>query len=471
MRPAMPPRPPIWAPFSASGGDAEGAEAVLRAALSHDPANAAARLNLAASLLQQERAADARALLRDGPPAQADARLLRHWWLQQSLALLQLGAVAEARVVLARFDALGPVPPEVAPLRDWREVLAARAEGDMRRAVLAAEAMAASLAAMGPNAVPEHRIMGHYDLAKFWSGAGAPARAFAHWQAGHDLLRPLEPFSRAAHAASIEANMAAFDAARLADGPRAADADPAPVFVVGMPRSGTTLCEQIIGAHPAAHPAGERPSLGEAYRALGGGADAAAAHRIAALDGATLTAAAARYLSALHALAPDRARVVDKMPGNYLYLGLAAVLLPGARFIHCVRDPRDIGLSIFTFRFYGHHAYAHDLADLGWAIAQEARLMAHWQRVLPGRVLTVRLSDWVEAFDATLARVLDHVGLPPDAACARFYEQTTPVRTVSYAQVRQPVNDRGLGRWRGYARELAPLIEELRAAGVLDGWE
>ena len=158
------------------------------------------------------------------------------------------------------------------------------------------------------------------------------------------------------------------------------------------------------------------------------------------------------------------------MPGNYLFVGLIAAMLPNARIIHCVRDPRDIGLSIFTFRFHGHHPYAHDLADLGWTIVQQERLMAHWKAALPGAILTLPLADWVRDFDATLARVLAHLDLPPDPACARFHERESRVRTVSYAQVRQPVNARGLGRWRHYATELAPLIAELDAGGLLTNW-
>ena len=145
-------------------------------------------------------------------------------------------------------------------------------------------------------------------------------------------------------------------------------------------------------------------------------------------------------------------------------------MLPGAKIIHCVRDPRDIGLSIFTFRFHGVHAYAHDLADLGWTIGQQLRLMDHWKAVLPNPILTVRLQDWVEDFDATLARVLEHLELAPDPACARFWEADRDVRTASFAQVRQPINARGLGRWRTYAAELQPLIAELTAAGALAGW-
>jgi hypothetical protein len=318
--------------------------------------------------------------------------------------------------------------------------------------------------------VLEHQIMARYDLAKFWSAQGAQAKAFSQWVAGHDLLKRMQPFSRADHKAFVDANIETFTAKRFAAGARAANRHPAPVFIVGMPRTGTTLCEQILAAHAEVHGAGERWALGEAFGALGGGFGPESVHRLGGLDAAALNAAAAAYLAALQALAPEKTRIVDKMPGNSLYLGLVGLMLPGAKIIHCDRDPRDIGLSIFTFRFYGAHGYAHDLADLGWTIGERGRLMAHWKAALPNPILTVCLSDWVEDFDATLARVLAHVELPPDPSCARFYERDSHAGTVSRAQVREPVNARGLGRWPTYAKELAPLIAELERAGSLDGW-
>jgi len=236
------------------------------------------------------------------------------------------------------------------------------------------------------------------------------------------------------------------------------------VFIVGMPRSGTTLIEQIVSAHAQAHGAGERSALGRAFLALGGGEGVEALQRIAALDQKTLDAAARSYLAEMKALAPGKTRIIDKMPGNFNYLGLVGLvglMLPGAKIIHCRRDPRDVGLSIFTFRFHGAHGYAHDLGDLGWYIGQHDRLMAHWKQALPNPILDVWLADWVRDFDGTLSRVLNHVDLPPDANCARFHDSNSHVRTVSRAQVRQPVNARGLGRWKSYERELAPLIAEL----------
>jgi len=454
--------------FMRISGEVEAAEALLRDSLARAPDNAGARLNLAADLLQEERAAEALALLDAAPALPDDMPALRHWHLQRSLALLQLGRPAEARPVLDALLALGPIPPALAPLWHWRQVLLALGEHNLAAAGREAGHMAAALAAMGPGVVPEHQIMGYYDLAKFWSSQNDPAAAFAHWQAGHALLRRFQPFSRAAHRAFIDANIVLLDHARFAAGPRAQNADPAPLFIVGMPRSGTTLCEQILAAHAQVHGAGERAALGQAFAALGGAHDSEAAVRhIAGLDAATLDAAAAHYLAELHALASDKTRIVDKMPGNYLYLGLVGLLLPGARIIHCTRDPRDIGLSIFTFRFHGQHGYAHDLGDLGWTIAQQARLMAHWHAALPNPVLTVALADWVADFDGTLARVLDFLDLPYDPACERFYERDSRVRTVSRAQVRQPVNARGLGRWRPYERHLQPLIAALAEGGAL----
>jgi tetratricopeptide (TPR) repeat protein len=448
-------------------GEAESAEALLRQTLQTEPGNAGARLNLAADLLQEERPAEALALLDEADPPTNNVPALRHWLLQKALALLQLGRTAETRPVLGELAALG-VPPAITPLWHWRHVLLALGEGDRAAARTAAERMAASLNVMGPDAVFEHQIMAHYDLAKFWSGQGEHPQAFAQWQAGHALLRRIQPFSRADHLAFIDANIAWFTPDRFANGPRASNTDPAPIFIVGMPRSGTTLCERILAAHPQVHGAGERSALGQCFVRLGKASEnAAAVAHIAALDTATLDAAAETYLAELHALAPDKTRIVDKMPGNYLYLGLVGLMLPGAKIIYCDRDPRDIGLSIFTFRFHGSHGYAHDLGDLGWTIGQSARLMAHWQSAMPGRILRVRLADWVEDFGGTLARVLAHLDLPFDAACERFYETDARVRTVSRSQVRQPVNASGLGRWRTYAAQLAPLIAELEGAGAV----
>jgi Sulfotransferase family len=214
-------------------------------------------------------------------------------------------------------------------------VLLALARRDADEAGREALQMEAALAEMGPGAVPEHAIMARFDLAKFWSGLNEHARAFGQWVAGHKLLARTQPFSRAEHRAFVDANIASFSAERFAGGPRARNVDPSPIFIVGMPRSGTTLAEQILAAHADVHGAGERAALGQAFAALGGGSgDALSVARLAALRQETLDKAAATYLRDLRALAPEKTRIVDKMPGNFNYLGLVGLMLPGARIIH-----------------------------------------------------------------------------------------------------------------------------------------
>jgi tetratricopeptide (TPR) repeat protein len=442
-------------------GQIDASERVLRDALARNPGSPEARVNLAASLLQEDRPAEALELL-DVLPAPTEPRIARHWQMQRSLALLQLGRPRDARGAIASVETAGP---GLLPLLLWRRILLALAEGDVAGARELAGEMETTLEAER-GILPEHRIMGHFDLARFWSQQREPDRAFPHWTQGHRLLSRFQPFSRQAHRGFVDATIACFDRARLAAGVRAQNRDPAPVFIVGMPRSGTTLAEQIIASHPQVFGAGERPALWEAFAALGGADTPAGAARIAALDQPALEAAAASYLAELHALAPGAARIVDKMPGNFGYLGFVSLLLPGARIIHCARDPRDIGLSIFTFRFFGHHPYAHDLGDLGWYIAEHERLMAHWSAALPNALLTVQLKDWVDDFAGTLRRVLAFLDLPYDPACERFYERESRVQTVSRMQVRQPVNARGLGRWRAYERHLRPLLAALAEGGA-----
>jgi len=273
---------------------------------------------------------------------------------------------------------------------------------------------------------------------------------------------------RASFADFVNACIVCLDRTRLHDGPRASNTDAAPVFVVGMPRSGTTLAEQILAGHNATFGAGERTELALAFTRAGGARETAAAvAQVAALDRSALDVIASRYLSAMHALAPRAERIIDKMPGNFRLMGFARLLFPAARFIHCIRDPRDIGFSIFSLRFFGYHPYAHDLRDLGFYIAQHNRLMEHWCSCLPNEVLRIHLHDWIRDLSGTLARVLTFLELPYDANCERFFELDRDVLTASRDQVRQPINRLGLGRWRDYEAELEPLIGELQAHGVL----
>jgi Flp pilus assembly protein TadD len=442
-------------------GDDEGAEAMLRAALARQPDAIEVRLELV-TLLRADRPTEALSLL-DAAPGQVDADQAARVVLHRAMTLIELDRHDEARALV---ETIVEAPAGLGLDLLLSRLQLAVADGATDAAQSAAEALERALDRLGED--PDRRIAAHFHLSQFWLRREQADRAFALLAAGHGLAAQAQPYSRAADARLVEASIALLTRERLHNGVHAGNTDPTPIFVVGMPRSGTTLTEQILASHPLMHGAGERTALARCFLRLGD-ADTAAdcIATIAALRQPALDEAATEYLAALKALAPGRARVVDKMPANFRFLGLVALLLPGARIIHCVRDPRDIGFSIWRRRFRGLHPYAHDLGDLGWYIGQHYRLMEHWRTALPNPIMRIHLHQWVRDFDGTLRRVLDFVGLPYDAACERFHELDRTVRTASSRQVREPVNARGMSRWRPYAAQLAPLIEALQESGTL----
>ena len=428
----------------------------LRDVLDRDPDCLAAKLALASSLLLDHDPAAALALLEQAPSG--DSTCQARWRAYRISALIALGRHQDADVELARVT---PPVGEVEIVLRWQHSLLARAAGDLGTAAALADRVA-RLALDRRAAGLEDRIDAHFSLAALRHAEGRTEQAFRHWRHGHELLRTAQPFSRAEHLAMLDAVMRATSRERLADCARANIVDPAPVFIVGLPRTGTTLTEQILSAHPEVHGMGERLAIRETLIQLLGTTDATIAPGGAArLEARVLTNAAQGYLQSLHDAAPDARRILDKMPDNFTQLGFIATLLPGARVICCTRDLRDVGASIFQQRFLGHHPYAHDLADLGWTIAQHQRLLAHWRRVLSIPMLELDHADWIADFDATLRRVLAFIDLPWDPVCHRFFEQDRAVRTASRDQVRQPINSGGVGRWRAYAEQLAPMLREL----------
>jgi len=445
------------AAISILSGEHEQAMAQLRDVLVRDPACHAARLNLANALLLDSDAEGALSLLEGVPPRGREGV---HWQAYRALALTILRRDAEAAAIL---DAIPTPYGDAEILVLGRRLSLADRAGETEKADGLAREVAA-LAEQGGGSLYEHRVLAEFDLARHHARRGRRPEAFGHWQRGHGLLKRVQPFSRAQHRAFTDATIEAYGAGDV--GGRAGNGDAAAVFIVGLPRSGTTLCEQILAAHGQVHGCGERADLHQLIAGLAGPPlQEATVRRLASLDGAALDEAAAGFLATLHAQAPSALRITDKMPANALHLGFIARLLPGAKFILCQRDPRDVGLSIFQLRFFGYHPYAHDLGDLGWYIGEHGRLMAHWKRVLPGRLMEVGLTDWIDDFSGTLRRVLAFLDLPFDPACENFHQSGRLVRTASAAQVRQPVNARGIGRWKAYEAELAPMLRELTPLG------
>ncbi|MCP5371438.1 MAG: sulfotransferase [Hyphomicrobiales bacterium] len=239
-------------------------------------------------------------------------------------------------------------------------------------------------------------------------------------------------------------------------------AGPAPVvFVVGLPRSGTSLTEQILASHPAVHGAGESPAiprLVDALRRAGmpypGG--------VGLLNPDQARHLAGQYMGMVGAGAPGgAATVTDKLPDNVLHLNLIARLVPGARVVHCRRDPRDVGLSCFFQMFQEPHPWAYDLAHVGRFVRAHERLAAHWAAHPPLPLLDLAYADLVADTEAQVRRLLAFCGLDWDPACLDFHRSTRAVATASALQVREPIHDRSVGRWRHYAAHIGPLLDAL----------
>jgi tetratricopeptide (TPR) repeat protein len=232
-----------------------------------------------------------------------------------------------------------------------------------------------------------------------------------------------------------------------------------PVFIVGMPRSGTTLTEQIISRHPRAAPADELRDIGRIGQWLSkDGGVRVYAKRLAQLGVSETKELASRYLAALDRVSTEADRITDKMPQNFFQLGLIALLFPKARIIHCRRDPLDTCLSCFTMQLKDHnHGYAGDLKMLGLYYREYHSLMAHWREVLPVPIYDLDYERLVEAPEEESRKLIEFIGLPWDEACLSPQESQRAVKTLSRLQVRQPIYRTSVQRWRRYEKHLGPL--------------
>jgi tetratricopeptide (TPR) repeat protein len=235
-----------------------------------------------------------------------------------------------------------------------------------------------------------------------------------------------------------------------------------PIFIVGLPRSGTTLIEQVLASHSQVFGAGELRLAGEDFTLLAGpgGNEARAFENLARLDAATVQRLADRHLEGLRALNAPALRVADKMPDNYLYLGLLAALFPKAKFIHCRRDVRDVAVSCWMTNFR-HIRWANDLDHIAARIRDYQRLMEHWRQVLPVEVLQVDYEETVADLESQARRLVSWCHLEWEPGCLAFHQGKRPVRTASVTQVRQPIYTRSVGRWKNYQPALAGLFAGL----------
>lgn len=419
------------------------AEAAYRAGLELAPGHA--RLHTAHAMAARAlgRVDDAAASTRRALAIQPDAA--DAVTLLGSLAIDQ-GRFEEAEALLRRALAMCPDLPEaLIGLTAVRRMTAA--DAPWREAAERALSRGLPIA---------HAIGLHHALGKYCDDLGESDAAFEHHRRGHELARRSRPpYDRTATTARVTRTLAAFDRRALEELHQGGLASERPIFVFGMPRSGTTLAEQILASHPQVHGAGE-----VLFWQFAADAELAARPQQRAAAIATL---GREYLALFAALPATATRVIDKLPSNFKNLGLIHAALPGARFIHLERQPLDTCLSIYFQGFTAAHAYANDLGDLAHYYLEYRRLMAHWRATLPAdTLLEVRYEALVDDPEHWSRRMLAHIGLPWDPRCLEFQRTERPVLTASSWQVRQPISKSSIGRWRRYQGHLGSVLEALR---------
>ena len=300
----------------------------------------------------------------------------------------------------------------------------------------------------------------HFAIAQIRDTLGEHDRAFEHLSQGSVLYRAAHPsdIDRQVDLARAIVASAPPESWRSMHHPVPPDG---PIFVVGMPRSGTTLTERILARHRLVRGAGELTLAVDAINQVG-------ILRIleevrCSIDGSTppsIREFAQRYLAGLEGGPSQDSRICDKQPQNYRFLGPLAVGIANASIVHCVRDPRDIAVSCFQ-AYFREQPWSFDLRDIGRCLRSHEDLMRHWHQSLPGRIVTVRYELLVSDPETQIGLLLDRLGLPFDERCLTPESDDGAVNTASIAQVRRPINTSSVGRWTRYARHLAPLLEEI----------
>ncbi len=367
-------------------------------------------------------------------------------------ALLALGRMGEAEAALDRVIELNPSDGDAYYNR-----------ATLRRQTREHNHVAQIEAALAqPIRHPAAAVALNYALAKELEDLGEISRGFEALRRGADLRRRLLSY----HVEDDEATMAAIAStfgAQYLGAPPAGYPDLRPIFVVGLPRSGTTLVDRILSSHSEVISRGESNEFARSLM-RSAGATTSKAELIARAASADPAAMGAHYCRALGEGAGRR--WVDKNPVNFLYLGIIARSLPGARLIHVRRDPRDVCYAMYKTLFRMAYPFSYDLTDLARYFAAYERLMTHWRVLLGDRLLEVQYEDLVANQEPATRRLLDSCGLPWEEACLHFERNEAPCLTASAAQVRQPLYTSSVGRWRAVEPQLAPLLQGLRGAGV-----
>ena len=411
------------------------------AALSSGPVHA-----LRASILLQlgreaEAVADFAAALTSNP---RDGRM----WHAYGHALRSVGRQSDAVAAYRRAIEIEPTFGEaywsLANLKTWRF---AEAEVAAMRALLDRADIAS-----------DDRANLHFALGKALQDCADYEAAFAHYRAANAARRATTPYDAAAHSAFIQRSIATYTPAFFAERAGAGCAASDPIFVLGMPRSGSTLVEQILASHSQIEGLSELLDITALAAQVRGQGSDTYPQSLADLSPAALADLGRAYLDRTRLRRQtDTPHFVDKFPGNFLHIGLIHLVLPNARIIDVRRHPLACCVSVFKQGFAAGQGYSYDLGDLGRYYADYVALMAHLDEVLPGRIHRVSYEALVDAPEREVRRLLEHVGLGFEPGCLAFFENGRAVRTPSSEQVRRPINRDGLEHWRHFDPWLGPL--------------
>lgn len=308
------------------------------------------------------------------------------------------------------------------------------------------------------------RIPVLFALGRLKEADGEYDAAFACFRTANEQSGP--PIPAKTIGESFRSVMNVFSKENLQRAPRNSKKDTLPVFIIGMPRSGTSLVEQILASHPDAYGAGELPDLNRMsidlptlMRPRSSASFPAAA---LSMNQGDVERMAGEYLERLRTKSGSAKVATDKMPWNFVYCGLIDMLFPGAKIIHCQRNPLDTCVSIYATSLSESHAYKNQLGNLAATYREYRKLMAHWRETLRVPIFDIRYEDVVGEPETYARRIVEYVGLPWDDRCLKFYENRRGVGTASSDQVRRPIYDTSINRWRNYEKHLGELIEGLR---------
>jgi tetratricopeptide (TPR) repeat protein len=325
------------------------------------------------------------------------------------------------------------------------------------------KALAEDVASLDEN----EQIALHFALGKALADIKQNEPSFHHLLAGNRLKRSRIAYDETATLTNFDRIRDVFTPRLMQKKRGSGDPSSTPVFIVGMPRSGTSLLEQILASHSGVYGAGEIDHFVQSVNRMAevSGAVRQFPAKLPKITPDDLRRLGRHYIERIEPLSPDAHRIIDKMPANFAHVGLIHLTLPNARIIHARRDPIDTCLSCFSLLFADEQPHTYDLAELGRYYRAYDRLMRHWRQVLPeGVMLEVRYEDVVDDIEGQGRRLLAHCGLEWEEQCLAFHRTQRPVRTASVNQVRQPIYRDSVGRWLPYRKLLAPLLEALEIA-------